>query len=175
MDESTKHDSACIIECIALVIERVKAISVETGKPFPSTILVASDNTVREAKNQFLMAYLSNIVARGLVTCSGLLNLRKSHTHDQVDQLWGILARRIASADSFQNPEEVIAILAAECQRPGLKSWIGANTEVLVRKLDAVHEWRTHFAPQKVVLSGGLKEDASGNHCFLLLKRKGEV
>lgn len=139
----------------------------------PQTILIGSDNTVREAKNSFVLSYLANLTARGLANCTGLLNLRKSHTHDAVDQLWGILARRVANCDAFKTPEDVKGILMTEMQRPGLKSWIGLNCQVSVTKLNAVHSWKSQFAAEQVGLSGGLKDDATGNHCFLMLKRRG--
>lgn len=139
----------------------------------PQTILIGSDNTVREAKNSYLLSYLANLTQRGLAKCAGLLNLRKSHTHDAVDQLWGVLARRVGNSDSFQTPEGVKNILLAELGRPGLKSWIGLQCEVSVSKLNAVHAWKTHFEAEQVGLSGGLKDDASANHCFLMMQRRG--
>ena len=103
----------------------------------------------------------------------GLINLRKSHTHDALDQLWGVLARKIASCDRFQSPDSVIAILEAELHRPRLRGWIGLSTKISVCKLDYVRAWKDQFAAQQVNLSGGLLQDASGNHVFLLMLRRG--
>ena len=104
LDECTRHDSSCVIECIARTLEDVKRISETTGRCMPSTVFVCSDNTPREAKKQYMLSYLVALTSKNLCRCTGLLNLRKSHSHDQVDQLWGILARRISSCDSLKSP-----------------------------------------------------------------------
>ena len=173
LDEITRHDSSCIMELLARTMEDIHTISVSTGQPMPSTLLVASDNTVREAKNQFVLRYLCNLCGRYKLRVTGLLNLRKSHSHDALDQLWGILARKIASCDKLQSPESVIAVLKSELERPGLRNWIGNATRVSVVKLDGIRSWKEQYAPQKVALSGGLLEDSSGNHCFLFMLARG--
>ena len=164
-----------MIECVARTLENVKRKAAALGKPMPNTVLVCSDNTVREAKNQFMASYLISLANKRLVKCSGLLNLRKSHSHDAVDQLWGILARRIAALDSLKSPASVIDTLKSELDRPGLKAWVGLNTTTSVVKMDAVRDWKAFFNPQKVNLSGGLKDDASSNHCFLMMCRRGRM
>ena len=63
MDESTRHDASAIIEMVALTLEDCKRMSDESGRKMPDTLLVISDNTVREAKNQFMLSYLSNLTS----------------------------------------------------------------------------------------------------------------
>lgn len=133
LDECTRHDSSCITELLARTVETIYDISMSAGRSMPSTLLLASDNTVREAKNQYVMRYLCNMCARYKFRVTGLLNLRKSHSHDALDQLWGILARKVASCDRFQSPDSVITILQEELARPGLKGWIGTRTQVKVQ------------------------------------------
>ena len=174
MDESTRHDSSCITEILAQTLEMVNEIAMSRQVPMPGTVLICSDNTVRESKNQFVLRYLCNLLSKYHVRVTGLLNLRKSHTHDLLDQLWGILARRVASCDRFQSPASVIKILESELQRPGLKGWIGLSTKICVMKLESVREWKEHFGCQQVLLSGGLLEDATGNHVFLLMLYRGQ-
>ena len=174
MDENMRHDSSCVCETVARALERVMQLARAKGRPAPTSVLALSDNTVRESKNQYFLSYILNLTASGKMKLAGLLNLRKSHSHDQIDQLWGILARRIAATDQLKSPSSVIETLQRELQRPGLRAWVGQDTEVHVQKLDAVRAWRGHFtAAQQVSLSGGLLEDASGNHCFLTLMRRG--
>ena len=67
----------------------------------PTKLLICGDNTVRELKNQFLLAYISNLVGRRKMRMAGLYFLRKSHTHDRIDQVWGVVARRIANTDQI--------------------------------------------------------------------------
>lgn len=174
MDESTRHDASAIIEMVALTLEDCKRMSDESGRKMPDTLLVISDNTVREAKNQFMLSYLSNLTSHFKVRMTGLLNLRKSHTHDRLDQAWGILARRVGASDKLLSAESVMAVLEDELSRPGMRAFIGLDTVVKVSKLDAVRFWKGHFKPkQEVGLSGGLLEDSSANHCFIAILRKG--
>ena len=174
LDECTRHDSSCLCEVTARTLERIMAIAAKTGRTPPHSVLVVSDNTVRECKNKYYILYLTNLVAHYKLKLCALLNLRKAHSHSAIDQLWGILARRIASTDKLYSPQSVIDTLLAELARPGLRSWLGADCEVHCEKLDCVRAWKGHFHTiQQVALSGGLLEDQSGNHCFIMMLRRG--
>lgn len=48
LDESTKHDSSCIIEIVARCLERVSEISQRQNLPFPKSVILISDNCVRD-------------------------------------------------------------------------------------------------------------------------------
>lgn len=80
------HDGSSICEILALTIEKVKQIADSKNRSMPTTLLLCSDNTVREAKNQILLLMLANLVEQIKFRVTGLLNLRKSHTHDKLDQ-----------------------------------------------------------------------------------------
>ena len=174
LDEPTKHDASAIVEMVALTLEDCFDTARRTNRQMPRSLLVMSDNTVREAKNQYLLGYLNNLISHFKLRMTGLLNLRKSHTHDRLDQCWGILARRVAASDSLLSAQSVIDILQDELQRPGMRAFVGLETLVKVSKLDAVRAWKDHFNPrQQVGLRGGLLEDATANHCFISMLRKG--
>ena len=80
------HDGSSICEIVALTIEKVYRIAQETNRVMPTTLLLGSDNMVREAKNQITLHLLANLVSQYKFRASGLVNLRKSHTHDKLDQ-----------------------------------------------------------------------------------------
>ena len=86
LDDCTMHDASSICEILALTIEKVHRISIEKNRPMPSCLLLGSDNTVREAKNSILLLLLINLTSRFKFRTTGLLNLRKAHTHDVLDQ-----------------------------------------------------------------------------------------
>jgi len=173
MDECTRHDSSCVTEIIARGLERVQEICQRRGRGVPTRLVVCGDNTVRELKNQINLTYISALVSKRKMRLSALAFLRKSHTHDRLDQIFGILARRIASEDRLMDPSDTIRIITTELSRPGLRSWIGNSTELHVQKLDAVRDWKTHLQGFGISLSGGLLEDSTGNHFFLMMQRKG--
>ncbi|CAJ1406435.1 unnamed protein product [Effrenium voratum] len=166
LDEPTRHDSSCIVEAIAHTLEEVFAEVERTQQPRPTSLVLMGDNTVRELKNQFCFLYGANLLARNKLRHISFLFMRKSHTHDRVDQLWGIISRRIANTDVLLNSQDTINTMLDELARPGLRNWV--NCRASVTKLDVCH-WQ----PQGVKLEGGLLEDSGANHSFTLLLRKG--
>lgn len=89
LDETSKHDSACIIEILARTIQRAFEICDQNQIQRPRHVCIVADNTVREAKNRFVMAWVHHQIARGRFRNGTLMMLRKSHTHDRIDQLRG--------------------------------------------------------------------------------------
>lgn len=51
------------------------------------------DNTPRECKNNYMLKYLCYIVANGVCKSASLRSLRSGHSHEDVDQEFGNLAR----------------------------------------------------------------------------------
>lgn len=173
MDEPTRHDSTAVVEIIGQGLERVASICQKRGVSMPSKAIIFGDNTVRELKNQYCFDYMMNIIGKRKMRLFGAFFLRKSHTHDRIDQLWGVLARRISNCDSILHAEDTINIIKEELSRPGVRAWLGSTTELHVQKLDACRDWKSMWKTQGVSLKGGLLEDVSANHVFLFLQRKG--
>ena len=70
------------------VMDRVE---IRDGKALHMCVFILSfllsckaDNTVREAKNQYLMTYLNLLTAKFLLKSCTLCHLRKSHTHCRI-------------------------------------------------------------------------------------------
>ena len=144
--------------------------------PPPHAVLIRSDNCVRECKNQYFLLYLANLCARHLCRVSGLMNLRKAHSHSAIDQLCGIVARPIAACDTLYSPSSVIGTITEELKRPSLRAWIGLQSEIHVEKMDCVRSWKNQFATaQRVGLAGGLREDHSANHVYLMMLHRGAM
>ena len=85
MDEVTKHDASSVVDMVAQTLEMIAKECEASQRPMPQTCLIIADNTVGEAKNQYLLAYLCNLCAAFKMRLCGLLCLRKSHTHDKLD------------------------------------------------------------------------------------------
>lgn len=173
MDECLEHGSSTVIECIALGIERAAAICEARGTRLPSCLCLLGDNTVKELKNQILMKYACNMVGRRKFRIITFQFLRKSHTHDKVDQLWGIVARRISNEPKLLDPTSTIQVMESELKRPGVRQWIGATTHLNVDKLNATRDWKVQWDDQGSKLEGGLLEDSTANHAFIFLSRGG--
>ena len=65
LEETTQHGSSMVTEIIAHTLEDVNRISHQKGIPAPTTLVLVGDNTVKECKNQWLMAYLQGLVSHG--------------------------------------------------------------------------------------------------------------
>ncbi|CAE7274660.1 unnamed protein product [Symbiodinium sp. CCMP2592] len=164
-DETVKHDSSFVLDLVAETLEKVHDICVDRKQRMPDQIILAvGDNCVRENKNSFVLSFQSLLVQRFKARVAGLAFLRKSHTHNGLDQLFGILARRLASTDRILNDEDVIEVL-----RPGVRSWLGTNVSVCVEKTPAVRAWADHVGKTGVKLEGGLLCDKTSNHFFLFM------
>lgn len=130
---------------------------------------------MRELKNQHNIKYLSQLLARRKLRLAGLYFLRKSHTHDRLDQIWGLISRRVARTDSLLNASDVVQCLQQELVRPGVRGWLGSTTEVHVEKLDVVRNWRDSWRAMGISLEGGFLVDSTANHVFVLMNRKGLI
>lgn len=213
-DDNFPHNSTAVVQLIAEGLERVSEISRARNHRMPSKLIIVGDNTVRELKNRFVLSYISNLLAQRKMRLAGCFFLRKSHTHCRVDQLWGVIARRIMHTDTLLSAEETgfnliyfssnlkhlkftigvceclhylhrrgsnlhfpaqdtVQTIRAELSRPGVRAWLGSRTELHVYKMDVARAWRDHWKPQGITLTGGLLEDATGIHVFLLMQRKG--
>ena len=57
----------------------------------------------------------------------------------------------------------------------GIRNWIGESCQVKVTYIDSITDWKGMLQQAPVTLSGGLKEDSSGLHCFMAMRRQGAV
>ena len=111
----------------------------------PSGLIVMGDNTVRELKNQYSLKYLANLCAARKMRICCLFFLRKSHTHDQLDQVFGVLARRISRTDQILSDSDTVSTITHELSRPGIRAWLGARCELHVEKLNCVRNLACNF------------------------------
>lgn len=158
---------------IAECLEKIKRICAERNRYMPTKLVIISDNTVREAKNNTTMYYLTHLLARRKMRLCVLMMLRKSHTHCRLDQVFGVLARRVANCDRILDADDTCKVLNEEMSRPGFRAWIGSTCGAHASRLYATLNWRDHFSCQGASLSGGLLVDSTANHCFIFMQYKG--
>lgn len=119
-------------------LERVASICAKRNVRMPSSLIIMGDNTVRELKNQFCTSYLGALVSRRKLRLCAAFFLRKSHTHDRIDQMWGVLSRRISSTDTILNDSDTVKTIEMELSRVGVRQWLGSRCEVHVEKMNCV-------------------------------------
>lgn len=83
-NESVNHGSDAFLEVLCQTIQRVKVLCVEQGRPFPEHLVIQSDNTVAQAKNQHVMLFLAWLVHKRYFMTATLNFMVVGHTHEDV-------------------------------------------------------------------------------------------
>ena len=171
-DHSMPHDSNMTVECIALALERVRIICRRRGWGVPKELVVWADNTARENKNSTVMSYLSYLIAIGMFRLACMCNHFAGHTHNILDQLYGVIARAMQFCDRLEDVWAVAERVRGVLRQPGLQHWFeGAEVEVDV--LESVRQWDAWFARLGIKWAGGMLSDSTSLHCWMFLGRRG--
>ena len=169
-DTNQPHDACMTCECIARTLEQCKIISEQRGQPLPAELVVMTDNTCRENKNSCLMAYLSHLQLRGMFSSVGFIQHCKGHTHNILDQCFGVISRAFQFCDYLPDIHAVAKEIESILKRPTLRAFL-AGAEVCVSVLESCRDWSKFLDKFGVSFSGGLRLDLTSNHCFLWLSR----
>lgn len=62
LEENMVSGSSMIQELLAVCLEDIARIPSEKGTPFPDTVILVGDNTVKEVKNTFVMTAVAQLV-----------------------------------------------------------------------------------------------------------------
>jgi hypothetical protein len=79
------------------------------GDRWPRRLHVTFDNATSECKNQWMFRYLGALVLHGVYDCITVSTLLVGHTHDIVDQMFGVWAKalKISGAETFEKMREL--------------------------------------------------------------------
>lgn len=117
---------------------------------------------MRESKNQWVVKCISNLVAKRKLRLAGMLFLCKSHTHTRS-------YRSAVGYFSSAHCEPRFYGIDSQSERQGIRAWMGTDTQLNVQKKDATRNWRDNWLAQGITLEGGLLEDATANHVFMMM------
>ena len=107
LSPDTKKDSNMNATCLAAVLDKCQ-LAVECMGPtkcLPRHLIVACDNTTREAKNQFFATFIASMVANGLFDTIEVQYLQVGHTKNEIDQRFSSLATILAKAPVLETPK----------------------------------------------------------------------
>ena len=149
----------------------------QKNMPWPSHLICQSDNTCREAKNGIFARFLISLLSASVfAACTGQ-HLQVGHTHEDVDAVFGLLARALHEArESLQTPQQVCQLLQSTLEPVFARN----GEEVRVIYVSACRPWGD-FLPQEVKLAGSWSSRAtvSGGalleapHSFTYVPRRG--
>lgn len=153
-DEDQKKNSETQMEILCRALSDLES----TCKSMPLGLHLQQDNCYREGKNQFIVNFLLLLTVLGVYRWTSLGFLRTAHSHDDIDQCFGQIAR-LLMGKCIANANEMVALLndATMCGHgpATAKSKIrGSLAESY--KLDQVSCWK-HWVAQTGLSCKGLR------------------
>ena len=86
--------------CLDL-LPRTEGIDMEGRKPLPRKLYLQLDNSAKDNKNKYLMAFLSVLTARGVFEEIQAGFLLVGHTHEDIDAYFSHLSKALKSKNTF--------------------------------------------------------------------------
>ena len=86
--------------CLDLLL-RTDGIDMEGRKPLPRKLYLQLDNSAKDNKNKYLMAFLSLLTARGVFEVIQAGFLLVGHTHEDIDAYFSHLSKALKSKNMF--------------------------------------------------------------------------
>ena len=102
----------------------------------PRSLEVNADNTTREAVNQTVASFLSNLVGTEVFADTALERLQKSHTHNEMDQRFSTVSTTLSRAPVLEDPEEFAAWIRAHVKPVGTR-------QLHVEVLEGTYDFQT--------------------------------
>ena len=171
LDKDQAHDSNSIVECLSRALESVASDLRMRGKRMPKHVILVHDNTVREMKNHMVFKYwCAHVLSRKFHSATQMMP-RKGHSHDILDQLFGLIAHAIASEERLLCPEDIVRVIRDFMQRPGMQQFI-RQARVVVERVFKVRDWQGWSNAFRSVMGGGLKLDETAHHFFMFTTRR---
>ena len=162
--EALNHGADAFLEVLCRSISNVRRICRERSIPFPRHLVIQSDNTVAQAKNQYVAAFLAVLVSRRLFSSVNLFFLVVGHTHEDIDQLFGVVCSLILQMCSFQTVKELMEYLLEK-----LKAKFAAKTELVTHTcLTAIRDFSRWLEPlnRTVWNCWGNRQGVEAPHAF---------
>lgn len=142
----------------------------QEGRAFPRHLVVQSDNTVAQAKNSYAMLLLAFLVSRYKFVSANMFFLLVGHTHEDVDQLFGIIVALILRKHDFEVPSDLMEYLLANLQGRFLQ-----KSEVLaMERLSTVRDFAQWLEPLGLTLYNAFmnRQGVEAPHAFSFKLRR---
>jgi hypothetical protein len=151
-------------------IEAVWAICKRTGRQFPRHLVIQSDNTVAQAKNSFVTMMLAYLVSKYKFASTNLFFLMVGHTHEDIDQLFGVVCSLIQRKHHYEVPEDLMAFLQANLA----SKFTLKGEEFHVVRLTTVRDFAAWLAPLNITLSNAFanRDGIEAPHAFAFKLRR---
>lgn len=169
-DEIQNHGSSAFCEVLVRVVEHIYQMSLRSRRAFPLHLVIQADNTVSQAKNQYAFIALAFFVARYKFLTANIFFLLVGHTHEDVDQMFGVVLSLVLQRHRFQTPEDFLSLL----QRELSDRCLAQGHQLITESLSAIRDFKTWLAPMNCKLSNafGNRSGEEAPHAFSFKLRR---
>ena len=138
--------------------------------PSPLGHPIQSDNTVSQAKNSFVAVYLAYLVAKHKFATCNLFFLMVGHTHEDVDQLFGVICSLIQRKRCYEVPEELMAFVQSNLEAKFREK----GEKLYVDRFTTVRDFAAWLSPLQVTLSNAYanRQGIEAPHAFSFKLRR---
>ncbi len=169
-DENVSHGSDAFCEVLMLTLVRVAELCRKRGKRFPRHLVIQSDNTVAQAKNSFVTSFLASLVHLGYFSSATINFLMVGHTHEDIDQLFGLMVEWLSRRHSWETPEAVMQFLREKMSR----HFLDRGEQFVVERLSAVRDYQAwlEMGTSKLYNAFGTRGGIEAPHSFSFKRRR---
>ena len=149
-ESDVPKDANTCIECVCCALNLASKSMVLAN----TDVIIQCDNTSRELKNGHFLRLCAALVSNQTVRSMGMACLRTGHSHEDVDQLFGQIAAKIAKMKIVLTSEGLLTQLKRVCHELERPHELGR----FAFKVDQVRDWRPWLLeaiPAKLTGIGG--------------------
>ncbi|CAE7258071.1 unnamed protein product [Symbiodinium sp. CCMP2456] len=149
-----------------MALDRTSEILSARGVCMPHHLVVQTDNTAREQRNQHTVLAFADLVCRGIFESVTQNYFQVGHSHNECDQRFVAVASCLSSCRTLQTPEEFARCIREKCRA-------SRNRHMEVEVVDGWHDWQSRMKAAKASVSG-LAIQSKGQdvcHSFRFLRR----
>ena len=131
-------DNFCEVLC------NVLALVAQSHAAMPSHLVLQVDNTTAQAKNQYVFMFLSYLVMANIFESVTMNFLMVGHTHEDVDQLFGIICSLLQGSGDLLTPKDFLSHIQSNLQ----SRMADAGMSLHAAPMTVVHSFSDWLYPQ---------------------------
>ena len=145
-ESDCKKNSDMNIQCLSHILDKVRGIFQSKLLVVPQHLVLLTDNTTREQKNQFTMLFAAYLVASEKIQSVTNNFFRVGHTHMKLDQRFSVAASRLKATQVLQTPGAFLTHLR------NTMTWGNRITNVELNP--GAWNWKLFLEPVNINISG---------------------
>ena len=166
LEADQKGDSDTQQTLLARALDLREAELLQRGKDMPRSCVLNFDNTAKEGRNSQVLLFASGLVLKERFDEVTLALYRVGHTHNRLDQRFGVIASKLSRATCLQTPDDYVGWLK-EHYKPA------RNVALHIEVVKGIHLWRDAFKPFDTHFRGmqGTGTTADAAHVLRVLRK----